>query len=85
MKSRMAAPATAVTREPARPLPAEMPTRPNRKPPTTAPMMPTAMLPSRPEPPPGMRSPASQPATAPMARKMSRLVISIAMSSVGST
>ena len=62
-----AAPAVAVTIEPINP-PIEIPRNPNTEPPMTAPIIPTTMLPSRPKPPPFIKLPASQPATAPIAR-----------------
>ena len=44
--------------------------RGSSQPATNAPTMPTTMLPIRPKPPPAMIWPASQPAIAPMMRKM---------------
>ncbi|CDH43739.1 hypothetical protein BN874_130064 [Candidatus Contendobacter odensis Run_B_J11] len=69
------APTVAVTTEPIKPT-AVNPSNLNKKPPTTAPMMPTTMLPSSPKPPPFIIVPASQPASAPIARKITKLVMS---------
>jgi len=74
--SNMTAPAVAVMIEPISP-PAEMPSKPNTKPPTTAPIMPITILPSRPKPPPFIKVPANQPATAPIAKKITNPVTSI--------
>ena len=68
------APTTAVTREPIIPL-ADIPSSPNMKPPITAPITSTTILPRTPNPPPFMRFPANQPASAPSARKIKSDVI----------
>ena len=77
--SNMAAPAVAVITEPIRP-PAEIPSRLNTKPPIKAPIIPMMILLTRPEPPPFMRVPASQPAMAPMAKKMMISIIVLIVS-----
>lgn len=76
-KQQPTAPTVAVTMEPSNP-PAAIPSSPNKKPPTTAPITPTMILPNRPKPPPFRRVPANQPATAPMARKINTPVRSTA-------
>ena len=79
--NRMTAPATAVTSEPISP-PADIPSKPNTKPPKTAPMTPTIIFPRRPKPPPFIIVPASHPATAPIAKNISKDCISIFISSI---
>src|SRR5690554_4307802 len=59
------APTVAVTSEPIKP-PASSPSKRNRKPPTTAPTMPTPMLGRMPKPPPRIMLPAIQPASPPI-------------------
>lgn len=76
INSSKAAPAVAVITEPIKPS-AEMPSKPNTKPPTIAPITPTTILPSRPKPPPFIKAPANQPAMAPMAKNIINPVISM--------
>ena len=71
-----AAPAVAVMIEPINP-PAEIPSKPKTKPPNTAPITPMTILPSRPNPPPFIKVPANQPATAPIAKNIINPVMSI--------
>jgi hypothetical protein len=70
------APIVAVMIEPINP-PVVKLSKLNTKPPKTAPAIPTRILPKRPNPLPFMILPASQPAKAPMAKNMIKLVISI--------
>ncbi len=57
-----------------------MPSVGSSQPASTAPMMPTTILPSRPKPKPRTIRPASQPAIAPMSRKMIKPVAVIMVS-----
>src|SRR5215467_1149383 len=72
-----------MTIEPISP-PAVIPSRPNRKPPTRAPMIPTTMFPRTPNPLPFMIFPAAQPATAPTTSHMIKPVMSMMSSCPGS-
>src|SRR5579871_1771741 len=62
----MTAPIVALTMAPMIPAPKKTPKKERSHPPKNAPMTPTTMSPSRPNPPPLTTTPAKKPATAPM-------------------